>query len=165
MVFMECSASAGRHLWAAAAFGLVVHWRIYPVIYALPILLFLPSRGESSILRTRREATSAVTDLRTLNVPRKRDQEHLPAVAAGEGSAEVSAAFEVSTEGVPACEGSVEGSAACEGSLKGTPASAGSAECAAACQASVRLGDTAVQHCPAPVLRLVADFASRCDVT
>ena len=25
--------------------GLVMHWRIYPVIYALPVLLFLPSRG------------------------------------------------------------------------------------------------------------------------
>lgn len=29
--------------------GLVVHWRIYPVIFALPIWLFLPSGGKSRL--------------------------------------------------------------------------------------------------------------------
>ena len=45
----------GRHVQAGAVFGLVVHWRIYPIIYALPVLLFLPglqrqnrADGESS---------------------------------------------------------------------------------------------------------------------
>ena len=47
---------AGRTLWAAAAYGLVVHWRIYPIIYALPIWLFLPAADESSTLRRQRKA-------------------------------------------------------------------------------------------------------------
>lgn len=40
---------------AAMLLGLVVHWRIYPIIYALPIWLFLPSGGES---RARRSAAA-----------------------------------------------------------------------------------------------------------
>jgi hypothetical protein len=38
-------ARSGKHAQAGATFGLVVHWRIYPVIYALPVLLFLPHGG------------------------------------------------------------------------------------------------------------------------
>ena len=38
----------GRHVQAGAVFGLVVHWRIYPVIYALPVLLFLSGQRQNS---------------------------------------------------------------------------------------------------------------------
>ena len=38
---------AGRLVQAAVAYGVLVHWRVYPVIYALPLLLVLrPQRAK-----------------------------------------------------------------------------------------------------------------------
>jgi phosphatidylinositol glycan class M len=41
LLFVLHSLMANRIYWAAIGFGLAVHLRIYPVIYALPIILFL----------------------------------------------------------------------------------------------------------------------------
>ena len=39
----EPCSCAGQISMAAAAYGLLVHWRLYPIIHALPLLLVLRS--------------------------------------------------------------------------------------------------------------------------
>eukprot|EP00890_Picochlorum_soloecismus_P005392 jgi/Picsp_1/5854/NSC_03213-R1_gpi mannosyltransferase 1 len=49
----------GRIVWAAVLYGISVHWRVYPIIYSLSVLLYLGSRcnrqptGESGVRRKR----------------------------------------------------------------------------------------------------------------
>lgn len=51
---------SGRIVWAAVLYGLAVHWRVYPIIYSLTILLYLGSKfnksamGKSGIGRQKR---------------------------------------------------------------------------------------------------------------
>lgn len=59
--------AAGTNLFAAALLGLVVHWRIYPVIFALPIWLFLPGRGESPPRKTAAAVGAMPLSERTAN--------------------------------------------------------------------------------------------------
>jgi len=57
---------SGRIVWAAVVYGLAVHWRVYPIIYSLSILLYLGSgcnkkqMGERGVRRKRGGQTTRV---------------------------------------------------------------------------------------------------------
>lgn len=52
-VFRGAAAHAGRLVAAALLFGLAVHWRLYPIIFALPLLRHF------ALLRLRRQQAAA----------------------------------------------------------------------------------------------------------